>query len=113
MLDTIPALSTTARGGVWQFVLITRLVAWLGVLSLHCWLAPCTRAPAAGEDEEMEEGDSEEEDGMGGGGGGEPVVMEQAILTVCEITGLPRHTAIELLLVHGGDASAVLAHVFP
>lgn len=27
--------------------------------------------------------------------------------------GLPRHTAIELLLVHGGDAAAVLAHVFP
>lgn len=28
-------------------------------------------------------------------------------------TGLPRHTAIELLLVHGGDPMAVLAAIFP
>jgi hypothetical protein len=60
----------------------------------------------------MEEGDSDDDDGGGGGSEG-PGVPEQAILTVCEFTGLPRHTAIELLLVHGGDAVAVLAHVFP
>jgi NACalpha-BTF3-like transcription factor len=40
-------------------------------------------------------------------------VSEQAIITVCEFTGLSRHTAIDLLIAHGGDASAVLAHVFP
>ena len=38
---------------------------------------------------------------------------DDAILTVCEFTGLPRHAAIELLLMHGGDPTAVLAHVFP
>jgi len=32
---------------------------------------------------------------------------------VCEFTGLPRHTAIELLLVHGGDPASVLAQMFP
>lgn len=60
----------------------------------------------AGEDEEMGEGGSEEEEqGID--------VLEQSIITVCEFTGLPRHTAIELLLAHGGDAASVLAHVFP
>lgn len=61
------------------------------------------------EDADMEgEGSSSEEDE-----GSDAGVPEQAILTVCEFTGLPRHTAIELLLVHGGDATAVLAHLFP
>lgn len=49
--------------------------------------------------------DSEDDEGAG--------VDEQAIVTVCEFTGLPRHTAIELLLVHGGDPMAVLAAIFP
>ena len=54
-------------------------------------------------------GDSDEDEG----GGGEAGVPEQSILTVCEFTGLPRHTAIELLLLHGGDPTAVLAAIFP
>jgi len=57
----------------------------------------------------LEESDEDDDDD---GEGGEAGVSEQAILTVCEFTGLPRHTAIELLLVHGGDAAAVLAHIF-
>ena len=57
------------------------------------------------EEEESEDDDDEDGDDLG--------VAESAILTVCEFTGLPRHTAIELLLVHGGDPTAVLAHVFP
>lgn len=56
----------------------------------------------------MDEDSEGDEDGEGGAG-----VPESSILTVCEFTGLPRHTAIELLLVHGGDVAAVLAHVFP
>lgn len=64
--------------------------------------------------ESMEEGDSSDEEGGGGGlGGGGAGVPEQAILTVCEFTGLPRHTAIELLLANGGDPTAVLAQLFP
>jgi hypothetical protein len=55
----------------------------------------------------MGEGGSSDGDSEGAG------VPESSILTVCEFTGLPRHTAIELLRAHGGDAAAVLAHVFP
>lgn len=62
---------------------------------------------------DMEEGDSdddEDDDDEGSDGAGVP---EQAILTVCEFTGLPRHAAIDLLMAHGGDAASVLAAVFP
>lgn len=55
----------------------------------------------------------QEGSGSEGEGSDDLGVPEQAILTVCEFTGLPRHTAIELLLVHGGDAAAVLAQMFP
>jgi NACalpha-BTF3-like transcription factor len=60
------------------------------------------------EGDEMDE-DSEEDEFADDGAG----VPESAIVTVCEFTGLPRHTAIELLLVHGGDPAAVLAQMFP
>ena len=58
----------------------------------------------------MDEDESEDDDELREGGAGVP---EAAIVTVCEFTGLPRHTAIELLLVHGGDPAAVLAQMFP
>ena len=46
--------------------------------------------------------------------GGKCMLKTPSVLTqVCEFTGLPRHTAIELLLVHGGDPAAVLAQMFP
>ncbi|KAL4458873.1 hypothetical protein ABPG75_013738 [Micractinium tetrahymenae] len=70
---------------------------------------PGVRLGSDTEDADMEEDGSDSEEEEGGDAG----VPEQAILTVCEFTGLPRHTAIELLLVHGGDATAVLAHMFP
>lgn len=40
-------------------------------------------------------------------------ISNSPLVQVCEFTGLPRHTAIELLLVHGGDPAAVLAQMFP
>lgn len=42
-----------------------------------------------------------------------PTSTQPRCMQVCEFTGLPRHTAIELLLVHGGDPAAVLAQMFP
>lgn len=46
--------------------------------------------------------------------GGNRTWKTPSVLTqICEFTGLPRHTAIELLLVHGGDPAAVLAQMFP
>ncbi|KAL4859135.1 Huntingtin-interacting protein K [Chlorella vulgaris] len=65
-------------------------------------------ASESDDEEEMLAGGSEED-----GSDDEAGVSEQAIITVCEFTGLSRHTAIDLLIAHGGDASAVLAHVFP
>lgn len=97
------------------YALLPRLLLLSALLCCEPNPAPHTPAPCppilrgADEDDSMED-DSGDEEGEGGDGLGVP---EQAILTVCEFTGLPRHTAIELLQVHGGDAAAVLAAVFP